>query len=105
MIMTEKFFEAHGVKKDPMKGGFACLLNIPIPDWAVKQKKDGTIDPRLWDIMEEMQYIVSFVPFYSRGKHAGEPNWKKENERTMFNNLDEAEAFMKSMVGKAETNG
>lgn len=75
--MTEKFFEAHGVKKEPMKGGFACLLNFPIPDWAVKKKKDGTIEPKLWDLFEALQYAVSFVPFYSRGKHAGEPNWQK----------------------------
>ena len=38
--------------------------------------------------------------FKSRGKYAGEPNWQKESERTMFKTLDEAEAFMKSMVGK-----
>lgn len=63
--MTEKFFEAHGVKKEPMKGGLACLLNFPIPDWAVKKKKDGTIEPKLWDLFEALQYAVSFVPFYS----------------------------------------
>lgn len=98
--MTEKFFACHGIKKGETaapwnKGkGLACLMHFPIPEWAVEQKRKGEIEENIWRHFEENQYSVSFVPYYTRGKHAGEPNWQREWERVMFKTRSEAEAYM-----------
>ncbi len=98
--MTEKLFNDYGLKKGEAaapwnKGkGIACLMHFPIPDWAIEKKQSGSIDEKLWKHFEENQYSVSFVPYYTRGKHAGEPNWQREWERVMFKTRSEAEAYM-----------
>lgn len=98
--MTEKFFRVHGIKKEEAKApwnkgkGLACLMHFPIPDWAVEEKQEGKIAESLWNHFKKDQYSVSFVPYYTRGKHAGEPNWQKESVRETFETQSEAEAYM-----------
>lgn len=98
--MTENIFNRFGIKKVETaaprnKGkGLACLIHFPIPDWAVEEKEEGKIPESLWRHFEENQYSVSFVPYFTRGKHVGEPNWQKESVRVMFKTREEAEAYM-----------
>lgn len=98
--MTENIFNKFGIKKGETaapwnKGkGLACLMHFHIPDWAVEEKEEGEIPESLWRHFEENQYSVSFVPYFTRGKHVGEPNWQKESVRVMFKTREEAEAYM-----------
>ena len=98
--MTEKIFSVYGIKKEEAKApwnkgkGLACLMHFPIPDWVVEEKQKGEIGESLCNHLKKGQYSVSFVPYFTRGKHVGEPNWQKETVRVTFKTQEEAEAYM-----------
>lgn len=101
--MTEKEFNANCIKSMETEsnvrfGGILCLMHYPVPEWAEEGTTD--VDKSLYEHFKNHEYIVVFVYRYTRGKHKGEVNWRRESPRFEFSDRNKAEAFFEKTANE-----